>query len=142
LTDFGVAHFAGESSGASIGETTAHLIGTPAYMSPEAITGEAIDRRTDIFSAGVILYQLLTGEMPFTGSGTWTTMKSVLEHDPPPPSSINKNNSFASFFDKAVNKALAKKVDDRYQTASELDISLRAALGRYSEDRIGPDRKN
>ncbi|MCE9639510.1 MAG: serine/threonine protein kinase [Betaproteobacteria bacterium] len=135
LTDFGVAHFADEGSGANTSETSGALIGTPAYMSPEAITGAAIDRRTDIFSAGVILYQLLTGEKPFAGPGTWTTVKNILEHDPPPPSSINKGRSFSELFDEAAGKALAKKVENRYQTARELDLALQSALRHDIERR-------
>ena len=50
------------------------MVGTPAYMSPEQITGGTIDKRTDVFSAGIILYQFLTGEKPFTGSGAWACM--------------------------------------------------------------------
>ena len=61
------------------------MIGTPSYMSPEQILGLPVDGRSDLFSAGVILYQFLTGERPFAGSST-TTMHKVLKEDPLPPS--------------------------------------------------------
>ena len=61
------------------------MVGTPAFMSPEQISGGKIDRRTDIFSAGTILYQLLTGEQPFKGEGAWTVAKQIMQDDPPAP---------------------------------------------------------
>ena len=85
-----------------------------------------MDRRTDIFSAGAILYQLLTGQQAFAGPGAWTTAKQVLQQDPPPPSSINK--AVSPLFDAVVAKALAKDPGERYQTAAGLDIALQSAF--------------
>src|SRR4051812_3116430 len=82
LADFGVARIQ-ESERSAAGT----MVGTPAFMSPEQIQGAKIDRRTDIFSAGVVLYQLLTGEQPFTGQGAWTVAKKIMQDDPPRPSS-------------------------------------------------------
>src|SRR5436190_755505 len=73
----------------SITHTAEPSIGVPSYMSPEQITGGEIDRRTDIFSAGIVLYQLLTEEKPFTGSGPWTIAKKIIQDEPLLPSSIN-----------------------------------------------------
>jgi tRNA A-37 threonylcarbamoyl transferase component Bud32 len=133
LADFGVARITDADRGVNEKTQAGAVVGTPAYMSPEQIEGGEIDRRTDIFSAGVVLYQFLTGEKPFTGEGAWTVAKKILQDDPPRPSSINKTISPA--FDAVVNKALAKKVDARYQTARELGIALKKALeGKGTED--------
>jgi hypothetical protein len=131
LADFGVARI---TDSASTEKTQAGtMVGTPAYMSPEQITGGNIDRRTDIFSAGIILYQFLTGEKPFTGSGAWTIAKKIIQDNPPVPSSINKG--VTTLFDAVVNKALSKSVDTRYQTARDLGTALKRALeGRGDED--------
>ncbi|OGA24513.1 MAG: hypothetical protein A3I01_18045 [Betaproteobacteria bacterium RIFCSPLOWO2_02_FULL_65_24] len=133
LADFGVARITDADRGTSEKTQAGAIIGTPAYMSPEQIEGADIDRRTDIFSAGIILYQFLTGEKPFTGEGTWTIAKKILQDEPARPSSINKTISPA--FDAVVNKALAKSVKDRFQTAQELGIALKRALeGKAPED--------
>src|SRR5690349_22305891 len=133
LTDFGVARVT-DTDRTSVEKTQAGtMVGTPAYMSPEQITGGNIDRRTDIFSAGIILYQFLTGEKPFTGSGAWTIAKKIIQDHPPVPSSIN--NTISPLFDAVVNKALSKQVETRYQTAKEFGAALKRALeGKAEED--------
>ncbi|HYD07761.1 MAG TPA: serine/threonine-protein kinase, partial [Reyranella sp.] len=133
LTDFGVARVQ-DNDKTSVEKTQAGtMVGTPAYMSPEQITGGNIDRRTDVFSAGIILYQFLTGEKPFTGSGAWTIAKKIIQEDPPLPSSLN--NAITPVFDAVVNKALAKNVDERFQTARDLGAALKRALeGKGLED--------
>ncbi len=130
LADFGVARITDASATEKTQAGT--MVGTPAYMSPEQITGGNIDRRTDIFSAGIILYQFLTGEKPFTGSGAWTIAKKIIQDNPPPPSTVNK--IVPSVFDAVVNKALAKSVEARYQTARDLAQALRRALEGKSEE--------
>ena len=95
-----------------------------AYMSPEQILGLPVDGRSDLFSAGVILYQFLTGERPFSGSST-TTMQKVLKEDPLPPSTLNVQ--VLPVMDAVVRKALAKHADERYQTAQEFADAIRAA---------------
>ena len=132
LTDFGVARVT-DSDKTSVERTQAGtMVGTPAYMSPEQITGGNIDRRTDVFSAGIILYQFLTGEKPFTGSGAWTIAKKIIQEEPPLPSSLN--NAITPLFDAVVNKALAKNPDNRFQTARDLAVGLRRALEGKSEE--------
>ncbi len=121
LTDFGVARIVGNE--ASVANT---MVGTPAFMSPEQVRGESIDRRTDIFSAGTILYQLLTGEQPFKGAGAWTVAKQIIEHDPPAPSSVTASASSA--LDAVVNKALAKRSGDRFQSAKSFSAALTLAF--------------
>src|SRR5436309_3334477 len=125
LTDFGVARV--QDSDKTVERTQAGtLVGTPAYMSPEQITGVNIDKRSDVFSAGIILYQFLTGEKPFTGSGAWTIAKKILHEEPKLPSSLN--NAITPLFDAVVNKALSKNPDTRFQSARELGAALKAAL--------------
>ncbi|HLX80207.1 MAG TPA: serine/threonine-protein kinase, partial [Burkholderiales bacterium] len=122
LADFGVARV--QDSDLSAAGT---MVGTPAFMSPEQIQGQKIDRRTDIFSAGVVLYQLLTGEQPFKGAGAWTVAKQIMQEDPPLPSSFVSNVSPA--FDEIVERALAKRPADRYATAREFAADLRRTQG-------------
>ena len=133
LTDFGVARIQ-DTDKTSVERTQAGtMVGTPAYMSPEQITGGTIDKRSDVFSAGIILYQFLTGEKPFTGGGAWTIAKKIIQEDPPPPSSVN--NAVTPLFDAVVNKALAKNPDERFQSAKDLALALRRALeGKVDED--------
>jgi serine/threonine-protein kinase len=125
VTDFGIAYI--ESSNLTQVGTT---IGTPSYMSPEQIMGVPIDGRSDIFSAGVILYQFLTGERPFAGSSN-TTMQKVLKEDPLPPSSLNLQVPPA--MDAVVRQALAKQADARFQSAQAFATALQAAATPASD---------
>jgi serine/threonine protein kinase len=119
VADFGIAHI-DSSSLTQVGT----VLGTPSYMSPEQIMGLPVDGRSDLFSAGVILYQFLTGERPFAGSAT-TTMQKVLKEDPLPPSSLNVQVLPA--MDAVMRKALAKRANERFQTAKEFAAAIRAA---------------
>ena len=120
VADFGIAHI--EASNLT---QVGAVMGTPAYMSPEQILGLPVDGRSDLFSAGVILYQFLTGERPFSGSAA-TTMQKVLKEDPLPPSSLNVQAPLE--MDAIVRKALAKRPEDRFQTASEFAVAVRATV--------------
>ncbi|TMG98566.1 MAG: serine/threonine protein kinase [Betaproteobacteria bacterium] len=119
VADFGIAHI--ETSNMTQVGTT---LGTPAYMSPEQIMGLPVDGRSDLFSAGVILYQFLTGERPFSGTST-STMRKVLEENPLPPSRFNVQAPPA--MDAVVRKALAKRPEERFQCAGEFAAALNAA---------------
>src|SRR6266704_2957295 len=125
LTDFGVARVTDADRTHAERTQAGTMVGTPAYMSPEQIQGQRIDRRTDIFSAGIILYQFLTGQKPFTGEGAWTVAKKIIQEDPPMPSSINV--ALSPEFDRVVAKALAKNPDQRFATAREFAHALRRA---------------
>jgi tRNA A-37 threonylcarbamoyl transferase component Bud32 len=133
LTDFGVARVQDSDRTQAERTQAGTMVGTPAYMSPEQITGGTIDKRSDVFSAGIILYQFLTGEKPFTGGGAWTIAKKIIQEDPPAPSSLN--NAVTPFFDAVVNKALSKNAETRYQSAKDFGVALRRALeGRGEEE--------
>jgi len=125
VTDFGIARIE-SSTLTQFGD----VIGTPSYMSPEQFAGQQVDRRSDLFSTGVILYHLLTGEKPFPGNSMTTIMHRVINTDPPLVSDLNFQ--VPSFLDAVVLKALAKKPDQRYQSAEE----FKAALGKASSDTI------
>jgi len=133
LTDFGVARVQDTDRTQAERTQAGTMVGTPAYMSPEQITGGTIDKRSDVFSAGIILYQFLTGEKPFTGGGAWTIAKKIIQEDPPAPSSLN--NAVTPYFDAVVNKALSKNAETRYQSAKDFGVALRRALeGRGEEE--------
>ena len=125
VADFGIAHL--ESSELTQVGT---VLGTPAYMSPEQILGLPVDGRSDLFSVGIILYQFLTGERPFTGNAT-ITMRKVLEEDPLPPSRFNVQIPGA--MDAVVRRALAKKPDERFQTAEEFATALAVAASAEAQ---------
>jgi serine/threonine-protein kinase len=120
VVDFGIAHV--EASDLT---DTGAMLGTPAYMSPEQCLGTQVDHRSDLFSAGVILYQLLTGDKPFTGSVT-TIIQKVLRQEPLAPSGLNPTLSPA--WDKVVARAMAKKPEARYESARQFAEAIKAAF--------------
>jgi serine/threonine-protein kinase len=129
VADFGIARV--ESSNLT---QAGMVLGTPSYMSPEQFMGQTVDGRSDLFSAGVILYQLLTSEKPFTGSVT-TIMHKVLQEQPLPPSKLNVQVPLA--FDAVVQKALAKRPDQRFQTGREFAAAVRSAAAAASAGASG-----
>jgi serine/threonine-protein kinase len=119
VADFGIARV--ESSNLT---QAGSVLGTPSYMSPEQFMGQTVDGRSDLFSAGVILYQFLTGEKPFTGALT-TIMHKVLKEEPAAPSALNVQ--VPRPFDALIRKALAKRPDERFQNGREFAIALKMA---------------
>jgi serine/threonine-protein kinase len=135
LTDFGVARV--EDPDAATGESTraGAVIGTPSYMSPEQIQGQPIDRRTDIFSAGVVFYQLLTGQKPFEGT-QWALAKKIIQDDPVWPSKVVQ---IPALIDRVVARALSKAPEQRYQTARKFAEDLKRILeGKEPEAASAP----
>lgn len=122
LTDFGVVKVLDNQEGTQAGT----MVGTPGYMSPEQILGTGVSPRSDIFAAGVVLYQLLTWKKPFTGEGVFTIQQKIINEDPTPPSTMDAN--LPPFLDQIVNKALAKKPEQRYAHASEFADDLKRFL--------------
>jgi len=121
LADFGVARI--ESSNITQIGT---IIGTPSYMSPEMLSEQAIDKRTDLFSAGIVFYQLLTGEKPFVGETLRTVMHRILNEDHIPPSILNP--TLPDGLDNIIDKALAKNPNKRYQSASEFSDDIKKII--------------
>jgi hypothetical protein len=105
------------------------MVGTPNYMSPEQILGQPVGSRTDIFAAGVVLYQFLTGRQPFEGGGMFVVQRRILQEEPTPPSQV-----FAGLppvLDRIVSRALAKQPEDRYETAAAFAQDLRRLAADY-----------
>jgi serine/threonine-protein kinase len=128
IADFGVARL-----DSSTMTTDGSILGSPSYMSPEQCMGKQVDARSDLFSAGVVLYQLLTGEKPFSGMAFMETMQQILHVQPAMPST--RNPVLESEWDAVVNKALAKHVDDRFQTATDFKQALTKIVGHQFVDR-------
>ena len=120
ITDFGIARMASST----VRTQTGMVLGSPKYMSPEQVMGKEIDQRSDIFSLGVMLYEMLAGQAPFDGENVNAIMYQTLNVMPAPPNSLNPAvPEMANFI---VAKALTKGLEDRYQNARDLAIDLRA----------------
>jgi eukaryotic-like serine/threonine-protein kinase len=121
VTDFGISRL--ESS-----ELTQQgaAIGTPSYMSPEQCRGTPVDQRSDLFSTGVVLYELLSGERPFTGRNFTEVTRSVLNDAP--PDLAGRDVAISSALQTVITRALAKSPAARFATAAEMAASLRATL--------------
>jgi serine/threonine protein kinase len=132
IADFGIARM--ESSLWRTQE--GRVIGSPLYMSPEQIQSQAITPSSDIFSCGVVLYQLLTGKLPFLGDNVNAVWYKIINQDPPKPSSLAPD--IPEMLDHIVAKCLAKKPEDRYQNANELASDLHSCRRQLSLDQTGP----
>ncbi len=122
LTDFGIARLAN----ATIRTASGAIVGTPAYMSPEQISGTTVDARSDIYSLGVVLYEMLSGRLPFSGEEE-TVASALIKHITEQPQPLPEAPEAVR---AVVFRALAKDRNDRYQKASDLAVDLRQALGQ------------
>lgn len=136
IVDFGIAHVGGKKL-----TRTGQVIGSIYYMSPEQLNGNLeLDRRTDVYSAGVVLFQLLTGALPFEGQDTGSTLLKIV-HDPPPPLS-NFLQTCPPELETIIQKALAKDREARYASAEDFGFELarlqqqlnRETLAEYLEE--------
>ena len=126
IMDFGIARMR-ESD---IQTQTGVILGSPKYMSPEQVSGERTDHRSDIFSLGVMLYELVTGEAPFSAPQVTQLMHNIATATPLTPSAVNA--SLPAMLDLIIGKALEKQVDTRYQNAAELATDLRACAAELA----------
>jgi eukaryotic-like serine/threonine-protein kinase len=99
-------------------------VGTASYMAPERILQMPLDPRCDLFSLGVVMYELATGRLPFAAASPAETVTNILEKEPAPVTSLSPNRS--GQLGRIINKLLAKNADDRYSSASELCAELEA----------------
>ncbi len=119
VMDFGIARALADANSVT---QTAAVIGTAQYLSPEQASGNSVDARSDVYSLGCVLYEILTGEPPFVGDSPVAVAYQHVREDPVPPSERNPNIS--PELDAVVLKALAKNPDNRYQTAAEMRADL------------------
>ena len=124
IVDFGVARV-----GMSTMTSTGTIIGTPSYMAPEQVMGQQVDNRADIFSLGVILYELITGRRPFEGEHITTVAYKIIHEEPPHLQEIKQD--IPEDFEMIVHKALAKNPDERYQTCREFCRDLQSVMHKF-----------
>ena len=133
ISDFGLA--------LNIGAETTQItgVGSPAYMSPEQIREELVDHRTDLYSLGVVMYQMLTGVLPFRGTNKYAMIYQITQHEAPPPSA--ERQQVPASLDRIVRRAMHKDVRKRYQSgdefAEDLIAALRAGLGEARREAFG-----
>ena len=122
LIDFGVARVTNQTHNTQAGTVR----GKCPYMSPEQCLGHPLDRRSDLFSLGVVMYELTVGRRPFHGASDYDIMTQIVHHDPAQPSKVTDGYPLA--LERIVMKLLARNVDERYQTAEQLAHELEAFL--------------
>lgn len=120
ILDFGLARMSGSAHLTLHG----HLVGTPAYMSPEQVNGKNLDHRADLWSLGVVLYEMLAGTLPFKGDYRETLLRAILETQPPPIRELRAE--VPAGLERVIMKALAKEPEMRYQSASDMARDLEA----------------
>ena len=133
LTDFGVARI--QDSGDAT-RTQGTIVGTLRHMAPEQVQGLPVDARADLFAAGIVLYQLLTGTRPFDADTDFAIIQQVVGHTPPAPTAFNPKLPPA--MDAVVARALAKSRDQRFATAGEFASALQAACKDAAEPTLVP----
>ncbi|MBN2125937.1 MAG: CHASE2 domain-containing protein [Deltaproteobacteria bacterium] len=126
VTDFGIARITSSSK-----TKTGVILGTPSYMSPEQIAGKRVDGRSDIFSLGVVLFEMLTGQKPFTGEDMTSLMYKIAREQHPSLRTVNAK--VPAVVEKIVNKALEKDPEQRYQKAGQMAEHLKKVVAKIDE---------
>jgi serine/threonine-protein kinase len=121
ITDFGIARITDSSK-----TKTGMVLGTPSYMSPEQLAGKKVDGRSDLFSLGVMLYQLLCGSLPFKAESMASLMFKITNEDAPDVRTIRAD--IPAPLADIINRALAKNAEERYQTGSEFANALKTFM--------------
>jgi serine/threonine-protein kinase len=134
ILDFGLAKLHDGSYGDDVSHG-AIAVGTPSYMSPEQTLGETVDARTDIYSSGIVMFELLTGDKPFVGEEMHETLRMHREEPVPRLSEFVPEEAFSDELQAVVDKALAKRPDDRYQSASEFAAAIDELLKQRAHKR-------
>jgi serine/threonine-protein kinase len=122
ITDFGIARMRNNE----VKTMTGMILGSPKYMSPEQVSGKRADTRSDIFSLGVVIYEMLTGTSPFVADNIHGVMYQTMNFNPPAPKTLNPD--LPDVLNFIIAKALAKNLDDRYQKSNDLAHDLREAM--------------
>ncbi|MBN2226377.1 MAG: CHASE2 domain-containing protein [candidate division Zixibacteria bacterium] len=125
VMDFGIARLDSSSM-----TRTGIAMGTPNYISPEQLQGRPVDSRTDIFSLGVMMYEMLVYRRPFRGENLTSLIYSIVNSEPPPPSEIDK--SVPHLFDRVIERALKKNPEERYQKAADVANALADFIDSFS----------
>lgn len=131
ISDFGAALMA------SSDQTQVSGIGSPAYMSPQQIKEHTLNHQTDIYSLGVVMYQVLTGVLPFIATNNYSMMYQITNVEPQPPSSLRKD--VPPSLDRIVKRAMEKELERRYQTWEEFSLDLADAFRSVQRDAQGQD---
>ena len=136
IADFGLAK---SYAAGAVGMTqTGAFLGTPRYMSPEQVEGKPTDGRSDLYAFGLILYEMLTGDVPFTGESTLKVMYQRLQERPKSPKVVNP--SIPTWLDRVIMRCLEKKPEDRYQNAYEILADLQGGESSGVVSRVGMSR--
>jgi eukaryotic-like serine/threonine-protein kinase len=131
VADFGIARLTDDSGAGSIATKTGTTVGTPQYMSPEQVASSKVDGRSDLYSAGIMFYELIVGEPPFIASeadGPFTLMAKHVQAPPKPPS-VHKPGLDLRL-EEVILKSLSKRPEDRYQTGQEFDDAMSRVADR------------
>jgi len=138
VTDFGIAHIDNPNDQSTDRTRVGDILGTPQYMSPEQARGDRIDGRSDLFSAGIVLYQMITGARPFRGDNLVAVATKIANEDPPP---IDKQRQgVPASLRRVVDRCLAKSADKRFQTGAELASALIKVLAELDEASAAKNR--
>ena len=128
ITDFGIARITDSSK-----TKTGTVLGTPSYMSPEQLAGKKVDGRSDLFSLGVMLFQLLSGSLPFQADSMASLMFKITNEEAPNIKTVRPDIPEAIVL--VIEKLLMKKIEQRYQSGTELNNDLKAILASQSRAR-------
>jgi len=129
IMDFGLAKLRGQVKLTRTGTT----VGTVVYMSPEQARGEEVDQRTDVWSLGVVMYEMLTGQLPFKGEYEQAVIYSILNEEPKPVTTLQ--SAFPSELDRIVSKALGKDPSERYQQVKDFEADLKSLRKRLEKEK-------